>query len=149
MKKTKKAEVNMKSILVGLMFVVLIASLFSILITEFTSDYNTDLNGSIAFLESVGQNSTEYIELSDDYFDTLFKDRESSTLDWIDFMWKGGWTLLKKMATLPFNVLNIVTNGLIQVGMPNKLAIPINVFVYSILAFIIVYAILWKLPGFR
>jgi len=149
MKINKKAEIDMKSILIGLIFVVLISSLFSIMITEFTNDYNTDLNGSIAFLESVGQNSSEYSDLSDEYFETLFKDRESSTLDWIDFMWKGGWTLLKRMATLPFNVLNIVAKGLIQVGVPTQLSIPINIFVYSILAFIIVYAILWKLPGFR
>ena len=144
---TKKAEVEIKDILIGLMFVVLVAGLFSVMVNSFKTQYSTDLGEAETFLNTIGANSTEYQEIVADYNSTLFAEQEASIVDWVDFMWRGTWKVLKKTVTLPTKVYGVAQATLFYLGFPTEVAGPILVFILSILTLIVIFAIIYKLKG--
>ena len=151
MMKRKKAEVDIKSILVGLIFIVLMASLFGVMIQGFTSTYTVDTGATTKFLNTVspGYNSTEYLQEVNEYNSTLFEDRDTDILDWLDFMWRGAWQVMKSTLTLPFKVVGIANAAIGVLGIPQQVSYPIIIFISTMITLIIIWAIIYKIRGSR
>ena len=146
-----KGVSDIKTILIGLMFVVLIASLFLVMIESFGAEYKgytneSQVNQSYQVLEAVGANSDDYQELVQEYNASLYGSQTSGELSWFDFMWKGAWSILRGAVTLPARVSSIVQVSMAQVGVPEVIVLPILVFVSSILLLIVIFAAINRLP---
>jgi len=148
------AEVNIKSILLGMVLVVLVATIYSLMITDFTSKYNMEENATqnLAFVNKVAaSNPNGTIE---QYSDLLFEagSEDASTFDFIEFMWKGTWKVLSQTVELPGKVAKVMTASLDTVGLGANsqgagIRNAILIALASVLAIVIIFAVINMIKG--